>query len=123
MKESGGKSIPLISLAKENEEIFVLGRNKPVILPRTSPALKLLQRLRDEAHRFAIAYFQKVHKRETFTSVFDNIEGIGPKRRRALLKKFGSVRRLKETPVEEIIATPGMTEKLARRLKEVLSAS
>jgi excinuclease ABC subunit C len=123
MKEVGGASIPVVALAKENEALFVPGRSKPIILSRTSPGLRLLQHLRDEAHRFAVSYFQKVHKRQTFGSVFDNIEGIGPKRRRALLKKFGSVRRLKETPVEEIIATPGMTEKLARRLKEVLSAS
>jgi excinuclease ABC subunit C len=122
MKESGGKSIPLISLAKENEEFFLPGRRKPVILPRTSPGLKLLQRLRDEAHRFAIAYFQKVHKRETFTSFFDNIKGIGPKRRRSLLKKFGSVKRLKEAPVDEIASTKGITAELARRLKEVLGA-
>jgi excinuclease ABC subunit C len=123
MKEVGGASIPVVALAKENEALFVPGRSKPIILLRTSPGLRLLQHLRDEAHRFAVSYFQKVHKRQTFGSVFDNIEGIGPKRRRALLKKFGSVRRLKETPVEEIIATSGMTEKLARRLKEVLSAS
>lgn len=123
MKEVGGTAIPVVALAKENEELFVLGHSKPIVLPRTSPGLRLLQRLRDEAHRFAVSYFQKVHKRQTFGSVFDNIEGIGPKRRRALLRKFGSVKRLKEAPVEEIIATPGMTEKLARRLKEVLSAS
>jgi len=123
MKEVGGTSIPIMSLAKENEEIFIPGRSRPIILPRTSPGLRLLQHLRDEAHRFAISYFQKVHKRETFVSIFDNIEGIGSKRRRALLKKFGSVKRLKEAPVEEIATTPGMTEKLARRLKEVLSAS
>ena len=110
------------ALAKEKEELFVPGRAKPIMLSRSSPGLKLLQRLRDEAHRFAVAYFQKVHKRQTFGSIFDNIEGIGPKRRRSLLKKFGSVSRLKEAPVEEIIATPGITEGLARRLKEVLSA-
>jgi len=123
MKEVSGTSIPMMSLAKENEEIFVPGRRQPIVLPRTSPGLRLLQHLRDEAHRFAVSYFQKVRRRETFVSIFDNIEGIGPKRRRALLKKFGSVKRLKEAPVEEIATTPGMTERLARRLKEVLSAS
>jgi len=121
MKEAGA-DFPVASIAKENEEIFLPGRSKPVVLPRTSPALRLLQRVRDEAHRFAIGYFQKVHKRETFISVFDNIEGIGLKRRRALLKHFGSIDRIKEASIEELAAVKGMTVKLARRLKEALSA-
>jgi excinuclease ABC subunit C len=121
MKEAGA-DFPVASIAKENEAIFLPNRPEPVVLPRTSPALRLLQRVRDEAHRFAIGYFQKVHKRETFISVFDNIEGIGLKRRRALLKHFGAIDRIKEASIEELAAVKGMTVKLARRLKESLSA-
>ena len=90
------------------------------MLPRRSPGLQLLQRLRDEAHRFALGYYQKVHKRETFTSVFDGMPGIGPKRKRALLKQFGSVQAIREASIEEIAATRGMTESLAKKVKELL---
>ncbi|GAG30770.1 unnamed protein product, partial [marine sediment metagenome] len=76
--ESGVKSVPTASLAKENEEIFIPRKKEPIILPRSSPGLQLLQRLRDEAHRFALGYYQKIHKRETFASVLDTIPGIGP---------------------------------------------
>jgi len=118
--ESGVKSVPAASLAKENEEIFIPRRSEPIILPRSSPGLQLLQRLRDEAHRFAIGYYQKVHKRETFTSVLDTIPGIGSKRKRALLKQFGSVRGIRQASEEELAATKGMTQSLARRVKEYL---
>jgi len=118
--ESGVKSVPAASLAKENEEIFIPRRSEPIILPRSSPGLQLLQRLRDEAHRFAIGYYQKVHKRETFTSALDAISGIGPKRRRALLKQFGSVRGIRQASEEELAATKGMNQSLARRVKEYL---
>ncbi|MEE9365102.1 MAG: helix-hairpin-helix domain-containing protein, partial [Dehalococcoidales bacterium] len=93
---------------------------KPIVLPRSSPGLRLLQRLRDEAHRFALGYYHKVHHRESFTSVFDGIPGIGPKRKRALLKKFGSVQAIREASLEEMAAASGMTEKLARKVKESL---
>ena len=118
MGELGIKSVPLASLAKENEEIYVPQKIKPILLPRSSPGLKLLQRLRDEAHRFALGYYHRVHKKESFISVFDGVSGIGPKRKRALLKKFGSVQAVREASLEELSATNGMTEKLAMKVKE-----
>jgi excinuclease ABC subunit C len=118
--ELGVTSVPVASLAKENEEIYVPQKAKPIILPRRSPGLKLLQRIRDEAHRFALGYYHNVSRRESFISAFDGIMGIGPKRRRALLKKFGSVQAIREAPVEEMAATSGITEKLARKIKESL---
>jgi excinuclease ABC subunit C len=120
MGEVGVTSVPVASLAKENEEIFIPKKVKPIVLPRRSPGLQLLQRLRDEAHRFALGYYQKVHRRETFTSVFDGMPGIGPKRKRALLKQFGSVQAIREASIEEIAATRGMTESLAKKVKEFL---
>ena len=120
MGEVSAFSVPVASLAKENEEIFIPRRAEPIILPRSSPGLQLLQRLRDEAHRFALGYYQKIRKRETFASVFDNMVGIGPKRKRALLKRFGSVQSIKEASIEELAATRGMTESLAKRVRESL---
>jgi excinuclease ABC subunit C len=120
MEEMGGGSVPIASLAKENEEIFIPQKSEPVILPRSSPGLQLLQRLRDEAHRFALGYHQRVHKREAFASVLDTIPGVGPKRKRALLRQFGSVRAIKEAPVEELATARGITESLARKIKEYL---
>ena len=118
--EVGAGSVPIASLAKENEEIFIPQKSEPIILPRSSPGLQLLQRLRDEAHRFALGYHQRVHKREAFASVLDTIPGVGPKRKRALLRQFGSVRAIKEAPVEELATARGITESLARKIKEYL---
>ncbi|MFC2059453.1 helix-hairpin-helix domain-containing protein, partial [Chloroflexota bacterium] len=111
--------LPLAALAKENEEVFLPGVARPMILPRTSQALYLLQRIRDEAHRFALSYHIKVRKKAAFASALA-IPGIGPKRRRALLRKFGSVQGIKKASVEELAAVPGMTAALARRVKESL---
>jgi excinuclease ABC subunit C len=119
IEEAGVGSVPVASLAKENEEIFTPQKPEPIILPRSSPGLQLLQRLRDEAHRFALGYHQRVRRRETFASALDNIPGIGPKRKRALLKQFGSVTGIKEASVEEL-TTAGMTRSLARKIKESL---
>ncbi len=116
----GASLVPVASLAKENEEIFLPERAKPVVLPHSSPGLQLLQRLRDEALRFALSYYQKIRKRETFASAFDTISGIGPKRKRALLKQFGSVQAIKEASIEELAATGGMNRSLAKRVKESL---
>jgi excinuclease ABC subunit C len=120
ISESEVSSVPTISLAKENEEIFIPRRSEPIILPRSSPGLQLLQRLRDEAHRFAIGYYQRIRKRETFASALDTIPGIGPKRKRALLKQFGSVQGIRQASEEELAATKGMTQSLAKRVKEYL---
>jgi excinuclease ABC subunit C len=121
MKEIGAETISLASLAKENEEVFIPGRKTPIILLRNSPGLQLLQRVRDEAHRFAVTYFTKVHKRQIFTSSLDKIPGIGPKRKRALLKQFGSVKGIKDAPLSELTRVSGIPHNLAERLKESLS--
>ena len=120
MREVGAESVPVASLAKENEEIFVPQKRQPIVLPRSSPGLQLLQRLRDEAHRFAITYHQRIRKRETFASALDSIPGIGPKRKRALLKQFGSVRSIRTASEEELAATKNMSQSLAKKIKEYL---
>ncbi len=112
--------IPVVSLAKENEELFVPGNPVPVELPRTSAALHLLERVRDEAHRFALGYHRRLRRKEAMTSVLDAVPGIGSKRKKALLLKFGSVERIREASIEELAAVKGMTYEVARRLKEYL---
>ncbi|MFC2012675.1 excinuclease ABC subunit UvrC [Chloroflexota bacterium] len=120
MGEAGAESIPLASLAKENEEIFIPQRAAPIRLPHSSPGLQLLQRLRDEAHRFAISYHRNLHKKRAFTSALDAVAGIGPKRKRNLLRKFGSVRGIREASEQELTAVTGMTRSTAKKLKEYL---
>jgi excinuclease ABC subunit C len=120
MKETGAASVPLASLAKEHEEIFIPGRSTSIRLPGSSPGLQMLQRLRDEAHRFAIGYHQKVRRKNTFTSLLDGVPGIGPKRKRALLRQLGSVQAIREASLEELTAVSGMTSSQAKKLKEYL---
>ncbi|MDO8636501.1 MAG: excinuclease ABC subunit C, partial [Dehalococcoidia bacterium] len=102
-----GVDIPAAGLAKENEEIYVPSQSQPIILPRNSPALFLLQQLRDEAHRFAVTYHRKVRSRGEVKSALDGVPGIGPRRKRALLQKFGSVRGIREATVEEVAMVVG----------------
>lgn len=102
-----GLDVPVASLAKENEEVYVPLQSEPIVLPRNSPALFLLQQLRDEAHRFAITYHRKVRSRSEVKSALDSVPGIGPRRKRALLQKFGSVKGIREAPVEEVAAVVG----------------
>ena len=118
--ELGVEWIPLASLAKENEELFVPQTPEPIVLPRTSQALFLVQRARDEAHRFAITYHRQRRSKSAVVSAMNGVPGIGPKRRGLLLRKFGSARGVREASVEELAAVPGMTVKLATRLKEYL---
>ena len=115
-----GASVPVASLAKENEEIFIPGQTEAINLPGSSPGLQLLQRLRDEAHRFALSYHRKVRRKAAFTSALDNIPGIGPKRKRALLQQFGSTRAIREASAEELATTEGMNQNLAKKIKEYL---
>ena len=103
----GLHDLPLAGLAKEREELFLPGRSDPIVLPATSPALYLVQRLRDEAHRFAITYHRDLRAKRAVRSAFDDLPGVGPKRRQALLRVFGSVKRVREAPVEQIAAVPG----------------
>lgn len=118
MRELGVHEIPAVGLAKRFEEVFVPGEEDPIILPRGSEALYLVQRLRDEAHRFAITYHRQVRAKAAVQSALDTIPGVGPKRKKALLKKFGSVKAIREAGVDEIAATVGFTRALAERVKE-----
>ncbi|OGN98101.1 MAG: excinuclease ABC subunit C [Chloroflexi bacterium RBG_13_51_18] len=115
-----GKTVPLASLAKENEEIFLPRKKEPVILPRSSAGLQLLQRLRDEAHRFAVSYHTSVRRKKAFTSALDGIPGIGPRRKSALLRRFGTIQAIREASIEEITAATGMTGDQAKKVKEYL---
>jgi excinuclease ABC subunit C len=119
-QELGLDSIPMASLAKENEEVFIPGNPQPVHIAKDSPALHILQRARDEAHRFAISYHRRLRHKEGIASVLDNIPGIGPRRKKALLKKFGSIEAIKEASLEELSQIQGVTPALAQKVKEEL---
>ena len=116
---AGYADIPTFALAKEREEIFAPGRAEPIVQERNSPGMFLVQRIRDEAHRFAITHHRKVRARKALTSPLDSVEGIDPARKRALLRHFGSVQAIREAPVGEIVKL-GIPERLAARLKETL---
>jgi excinuclease ABC subunit C len=120
MRNLGLKDVPLAGLAKQNEELFVQDLAEPIVLPRTSQALYLVQRIRDEAHRFAITYHRKVRSKSGMESALDSVPGVGPKRKRALLRKFGSLRGVREASVEDIASTIGFTQSLAEKVKQYL---
>jgi excinuclease ABC subunit C len=122
LDELGLHDLPLAGLAKEREELFLPGVATPIVLPVTSAALYLVQRLRDEAHRFAITYHRDLRSKRQTRSAFDELPGVGPKRRRALLRVFGSAKRVREAPVEQIAAVPGISLALATRIKASLEA-
>ena len=121
LDDLGLHDLPLAGIAKQREELFPPGAREPIVLPGTSPALHLVQRLRDEAHRFAITYHRTLRGRRQTRSAFDDLPGLGPKRRRALLRAFGSIRRVREASVEEIAAVPGIGQGLAERVHEALA--
>lgn len=120
MNEMGVAHILAIGLAKQREEVFLPGQSDPVLLPRDSEALYLLQRVRDEAHRFAIGYHRRLREQSGLASTLDQIPGVGAKRRQALLKHFGSLDAIREASVEELAAVKGMTREAAERIKEQL---
>jgi excinuclease ABC subunit C len=122
LDELGLHDLPLAGLAKEREELFLPDRSDPILLAPTSSALYLVQRLRDEAHRFAITYHRTLRDRRTVRSAFDNLPGVGPKRKRELLKVFGSIKRVREAPIEQIASVPGISRALAERIKATLEA-
>jgi excinuclease ABC subunit C len=122
-QELGLDFIPMVSLAKQNEEVFIPGDPRPVYIAKDSPALHILQRARDEAHRFAVSYHRKLRHKEGIMSALDSIPGIGPRRKKALLKKFGSIEAIKEASSEELSQTEGITLALARKVKEYLGNS
>ncbi|MDD4871547.1 MAG: excinuclease ABC subunit UvrC [Kiritimatiellae bacterium] len=116
----GLNNLPVSGLAKRNEEIYPDGKNIPVLLPDNSPALKVLQRLRDEAHRFALTYHQQLRNRCIRESALDDVPGIGKKKKKALLGKFGSVRRIMNATEDQIASVPGIGYELARAIKGML---
>jgi len=109
--------IPLIALAKQQEEIFFPERAESLLLPRTSPALYLLQRVRDEAHRFGLTAHRQRRKKLGMASQLEAIPGIGPTRRKALLRHFGSIEAIRQASIEELASVPGMTRAAAEQLK------
>ena len=104
----GLAEIPVIGLAKEFEHIFRENISEPLILPRHSEALRLLQQIRDEAHRFAIGYHRKLRSKRNLVSVLDHVRGIGAKRRQALWKHFGTIDRIRQASIDELTKAPGM---------------
>lgn len=120
LREFNIEGVPLIGLAKAEEEIFIAGRAEPLRLPPSSEALKLLQRIRDEAHRFGVTYHRQRRGKVGLASQLDAIPGIGPRRRRALLARFGSLDQIRAASIEELLTVPGMTRAAAQKLKEQL---
>lgn len=120
LSDLGVFEVPLASLAKRHEEVFIPGRQEPVILPRSSQALFLLQRIRDEAHRFAVTFHRSVRSKASVASTLDLVPGIGPKRKRQLLRHFGSIKRIRDASVEELASSPGMTLRLAKAVKNYI---
>jgi excinuclease ABC subunit C len=112
--------IPVVGLAKENEELFRPGHSESVMLPRTSQSLFLVQRIRDEAHRFAITYHRSLRGKRSVGSALDDVPGIGPTRKRALLRHFGSVKAIREADVDALMAVPGISRVAAESIKREL---
>jgi excinuclease ABC subunit C len=115
-----GIKVSVASLAKEREEVFLPGVSSPIAMPPNSPARRLLQRVRDEAHRFAVGYHRRLRQKRSTASVLDGVPGLGAQRRKALVRRFGSLRGIKSATVDELRTVPGITAKLAERLKEYL---
>jgi excinuclease ABC subunit C len=120
LQGAGFSHLAVAALAKENEALYVPETLEPVMLPRTSPALYLIQRIRDEAHRFALAYHQRVRSKQALASPLNDVPGVGPKRKAALLRCFGSLKAVREATIEELAAAPMMTRRLAQILKQYL---
>ncbi len=120
LREYGLDHLPIFGLAKREEEIYLPGQDVPLRLPRDSAGLQLAQRIRDEAHRFAITTHRRAREKMGLASVLETIPGIGPQRRKALLKAFGSLDRIRQADVEELAAVPGMNRRVAEQVKEWL---
>ena len=118
--ELGLDDIPLASLAKENEWLYVPHTPEPIVLPRNSQALYLVQRIRDEAHRFAITYHRNLRSKSSLRSPIDMVTGIGPKRKRMLMRRFGTLQGIKDASVDDIALVPGLTRSLALLLKQTI---
>jgi excinuclease ABC subunit C len=116
--ELGINDIPLSSIAKENEELFVPYISDPIVLPRNGQGLFMVQRIRDEAHRFAITFHRERRSKKSVQSTLDLVPGVGPKRKRMLIRRFGSVKGIREASLEEVAAVPGLTLTVARAIKD-----
>ena len=112
----GLHDLPVVGLAERNEEIFLPHQSKSIMLDRDSAALHLIQRIRDEAHRFAITFHRKLRTKRNLVSVLDHVDGIGPKRRQALWKAFKTIDAMKAASVEELAAVDGMNSAAAQTL-------
>jgi excinuclease ABC subunit C len=117
-----GLNLPVVALAKQHEELFLPDRSAPILLPRHSRALHLIQQVRDEAHRFAVSYHRQLRDRKVRESVLDEIPGIGPRRRTALLRRFGSVVGIGRASMDELVAVPGMNRTAAEAVEAALRA-
>ncbi len=120
LDEVDAREVGVVALAKKEEEVFVPDRREPVRMSRRDPALRLLQRIRNEAHRFAVEYSRKLRSRRTIRSALGDIPGIGPARQRSLLTRFGSVQGIREAGEDEIVRVPGFSRVLARRVMSYL---
>jgi excinuclease ABC subunit C len=121
LQRLGLQDIPIVGLAKEYEEIYRPGRPLPLRLPEGSGALQLLQRIRDEAHRFANGYHQLLMKKRVAESILDDCPGVSEKRKQVLLKHFGSIERLRKAPITEIAALDGISDRLAEVISRFLN--
>jgi excinuclease ABC subunit C len=121
LQRLGLHDVPIIGLAKEHEEIYRPGRALPLRLPEGSGALQLLQRIRDEAHRFANGYHQLLMKKRVAESILDDCPGVSEKRKQVLLKHFGSIERLRKAPISEIAALDGISDRLAEVISRFLN--
>ena len=120
LRDAGREGINVVGLAKENEELYLPQREEPLLLARGSQGLFLVQRIRDEAHRFAITYHRNLRAKQMQTSLLDGVPGIGPRRRKALLTQFGSVEGIRRASMAELLAVPGMNKAAAEALKQNL---
>jgi excinuclease ABC subunit C len=114
------EKVPVVGLAKQEEEIFFPDKPDSLLLPRHSQGLYLVQRIRDEAHRFAITAHRNRRQKQGMASILDSVPGIGPARRKSLLKYFGSVDKIKNASVVELTAVPGINQALAESIKAQL---
>ena len=118
--EAGITDIPLIALAERDEEIFTPYSSESIRLPKRDYVLQMLQRLRDEAHRFAITYFRSLHSKRNLASVLSEIEGVGEKKRKALLERFKTIDKIIDASVDELATAEGIGKELAARIYEYL---
>jgi excinuclease ABC subunit C len=123
LQRLGLHGLPVIGLAKQREEIFMPGNSRPLVLPHESGALKLLQRIRDEAHRFANTYNALLYRRRMRESLLDECPGMSPARKQLLLGEFGSVARIRRATAAQIAALPGISLKSASAILEALQRS